>query len=595
MPKPRQDEGKEGFIGRCMRYPDLQKKPLKQRLGMCYGLWREHRPADKTEKSACKCHGACAKCRDLNGVVSRLYQPVGITQKLANAEAASLVNLNTELESVITDDGEMSATGILCTSRRDWVGDVVNIEGVDFKFHRANPVVLWDHGKWDPKPIGITETPQGQYTVVKDLENEIITQKTYFNKLDHAQQIYHLVRERQIRANSIAFKDLVVHKLPPDPGNGLHKPGRYVETCALVECSWVPAGMNPDAVLTLLGKEKVEGDPLHWTIRKSFEQFGFHIGRPTSVTVPDMGHVDGITRKSALDDQWQEALRRELGGAYDQETHDFCSTQLELPESEVRQALVSAGLNIDPEDLAEKHADMDVPHCTVLYGIHADHKVNVSQLVAASGRDWPVTLEFGAISVFEQPEHDVLIVEIRGKGLRPLRNFLRDNLPNTQTHPAYRPHITVAYVKPGKGQKYIGKSGLEGREISVQDLVYSNAQGSKVVIPLMTSSPLAPPFVTEKVIDSQAVAPMSAFNEGRGGAMVPFGDKEACGVCDVANEEEDEARERMVTPDTPREYISERSKGLASYRHKPPKPERVFRHKGFIDDPREFVIRKACI
>src|SRR5262249_17754981 len=51
-------------------------------------------------------------------------------------------------------------------------------------------------------------------------------------------------------------------------------------------------------------------------------------------------------------------------------------------------------------------------------------------------------------------------------------------------HPAYKPHITLAYIKPGLGQKYVGSHALEGREFDLGDLVFSSRNGTRAVIPL---------------------------------------------------------------------------------------------------------------
>jgi len=40
MPKPTEGESQKDFIARCMRYDDMQKYDQKQRLAICYSLWR---------------------------------------------------------------------------------------------------------------------------------------------------------------------------------------------------------------------------------------------------------------------------------------------------------------------------------------------------------------------------------------------------------------------------------------------------------------------------------------------------------------------------------------------------------------------------
>jgi hypothetical protein len=41
-------------------------------------------------------------------------------------------------------------------SRRDGVGDLLEVDGIILDRHRLNPVVLIDHGKQHPLPLGLT-------------------------------------------------------------------------------------------------------------------------------------------------------------------------------------------------------------------------------------------------------------------------------------------------------------------------------------------------------------------------------------------------------------------------------------------------------
>jgi hypothetical protein len=201
--------------------------------------------------------------------------PVTYTYKAGSAEA--LVHLG-DSSDIVTDDKEVSASGILASGNRDRQGDIVNCAGVDFTEHRWNPIVLWDHGKQYNLPIGLTESEDGEYTVTYHQREDIITQKSYFAPTKFARQIYSLIRGRYIRANSIALKDLEVDRLPPDPDNGHFKPGKLILRSMLAEVTWTPLPANPDAVASLVGKGRISGegyadevlDPL---ILKSFEPF----------------------------------------------------------------------------------------------------------------------------------------------------------------------------------------------------------------------------------------------------------------------------------------------------------------------------------
>lgn len=258
VPTPRAGESKSQFVGRCFAWPDLRSKKPRQRLGECYGLWREHRPHSHDQKS-CGASCSCNTCK--SDAYSLIYKA---------GENYAQVSLNAL--DFVTNDEETSAMGVLSSSNRDRQGDIIEATGVDLEDHKINPVVLYDHGKAYALPIGVTESPDGEYCVWIDPEAEIITQKTYFAPTKFAQQVYQLVRLRYLRANSIAIKDWVVRPLPPDPERGWPKrpdgapPYKHILRSSLAEVTWTPLPANPDAVASLLGKGRLDGneviDPL---------------------------------------------------------------------------------------------------------------------------------------------------------------------------------------------------------------------------------------------------------------------------------------------------------------------------------------------
>ena len=64
-------------------------------------------------------------------------------------------------------------------------------------------------------------------------------------------------------------------------------------------------------------------------------------------------------------------------------------------------------------------------------------------------------MEISGISLFENPEFDVVKLEVNKT---PKLEEIYKNLsefPNSNQFPDYKPHITIAYVKKGLGQKYV--------------------------------------------------------------------------------------------------------------------------------------------
>lgn len=88
----------------------------------------------------------------------------------------------------------------------------------------------------------------------------------------------------------------------------------------------------------------------------------------------------------------------------------------------------------------------------------------------------PIWMTIGRLSLFQQPEHDVLKLDVESKGLERLNAEL-GRLPNVQTHDNYQPHLTVAYLKPGTGYKYLADpSFLEWQSYVFTELTFSDRE-----------------------------------------------------------------------------------------------------------------------
>jgi hypothetical protein len=262
MPVPRAGEQRSAFIGRCMRYGDLQRLPQRERLGRCFGLWRQKHGRDTTRKSACAVSCACDSC-NAQDTLATLYTYRSVDG--ATRQAMVCLDQTDDTDAVGEEDG--SSVGILASNRRDLQGDVIRCKGVSFHIHRVNPMVLWDHGRMQTMPIGKCEAPDGSYTVQYWPDDEIITARTYWAPTDFAQQIYSLVRGGFLRSMSIAVKDRRVEAIPPDPDsgwpakrgpNGNIVPYKHIIESDLIEATHTPLPVNPDAVASLLGKGYID-------------------------------------------------------------------------------------------------------------------------------------------------------------------------------------------------------------------------------------------------------------------------------------------------------------------------------------------------
>lgn len=165
-----------------------------------------------------------------------------------------------------TDRAKMTATCIFSTDAVDRVGDRIHIPGIRTANHQLNPVVFWDHAKNLTLPIGRTMDDFGAYTVV--LSETEASQTTHFSQsLLEAEQIFWLIDEKIVGANSIGFKPIKASPLYV----GGRRAGLDLHETELLEISWVGVGCNQEAVRAALAREHICGKSLAEPLRRSLE------------------------------------------------------------------------------------------------------------------------------------------------------------------------------------------------------------------------------------------------------------------------------------------------------------------------------------
>lgn len=129
----------------------------------------------------------------------------------------------------------------------------------------------------------------------------------------------------------------------------------------------------------------------------------------------------------------------------------YCSTQFNLPPIGIK-AFAKEIPDSDIYDKEENTGREKEPHVTVLFRIKNNDPQKVKKLVRKNNIG-PIKITLGQTSVFENEKFDVLKVDVKSPQLRKLRKLFENNLSNDKKFNEYHPHVTIAYLKPGKGKK----------------------------------------------------------------------------------------------------------------------------------------------
>lgn len=207
----------------------------------------------------------------------------------------------------------------------------------------------------------------------------------------------------------------------------------------------------------------------------------------------------------------------------------FSTTQFLLPD-DLSKAILDLSNRI-PDDVLTHSGRESTPHITVKYGLHEMDPEVIRQAVENYG---PVNVKLGKTSVFPADEtqggYDVVKVDVDSDDLHGLNRVICDAIPHTDMHKDYQPHVTLGYVQPGAGEHYSGWNALDGKEVLLNELVFSDANKQATRIPLGESKGTKDP--TTHVDD--VLATLEAIRDG----VIEVSSEELQALLDGLNEEE---------------------------------------------------------
>lgn len=100
----------------------------------------------------------------------------------------------------------------------------------------------------------------------------------------------------------------------------------------------------------------------------------------------------------------------------------------------------------------------DKPHITALFGFIYD-EVTPEEIERETkktfGEKRKLKVKLKEMSLFKNKDFEVLKFDVISSDLEKLNGILREKFPYKNDYPDYQPHMTIAYLKPGMGEKYV--------------------------------------------------------------------------------------------------------------------------------------------
>lgn len=137
---------------------------------------------------------------------------------------------------------------------------------------------------------------------------------------------------------------------------------------------------------------------------------------------------------------------------------------------------------VNPDDVVENGIETD-PHISIIYGLRdyptitTDIEKVLRKHKYESFQDFYRTLKYQTfdISLFENEKYDVLKFGVNAAPLHILRSIITSNFDYVTEFPDFVPHITIAYLKPGKGKSYLKKY----RSLKID--LFDSIKGSRLI------------------------------------------------------------------------------------------------------------------
>lgn len=106
-----------------------------------------------------------------------------------------------------------------------------------------------------------------------------------------------------------------------------------------------------------------------------------------------------------------------------------------------------------PED--EQYGYCKTPHITILYGFLDGQNIDKQKLQQYLLQLDKIKPKIIGMSLFELQQYDVLKFDVQCKQCIEMNKAIRKDFKYSNDYDEYIPHVTIAYVKSGRGKQYI--------------------------------------------------------------------------------------------------------------------------------------------
>lgn len=165
--------------------------------------------------------------------------------------------------------------------------------------------------------------------------------------------------------------------------------------------------------------------------------------------------------------------------------YKFGNTQTTIT-GEAAVALEGVRSRIPEEDLAGKGKDVDGNHLTIRYGVKDGDVGGIAAYIESLS---PFEVSLDKTEKFEASIHSdgaaVIVAPVQSEDLHNIHAEIEKHGDFTEPSFAeYKPHATVAYVKPEVADKYVGIEATSGKKFTVDRIAITDRNGDRKVFEL---------------------------------------------------------------------------------------------------------------